>query len=856
MFVICWPDTQIYQIGTNVATRASIAQSGASRTASMYDLNKIFPWLSIRSKLIIAFTGLSIIPVALVGLHGIFSNVKMMKDIAYENLSHDVHIIRRNTSNFLSGVDADLRLIRNFSSFRRLELVLERSPFPVEHRSLQQLTDELLAFAESKNIYYQVRLLNGQGDELLRVESESSSDQRRVYRSAERSDLNQSRESYYSLLVENLRQDEIIFAAAELSDRNNNRVPVISFAMPINGAERRLGILIANVYAKDLFQAVEAGRHLDVKGKVVLVNNEGHYLYHSDKKKEWNKLLASREEDNLARDYPSEVTAAILSGKEGIFTDAGGEIISYGPLFYEQKALLNNEGVAGLSLPFFVFEALHEDVVLGPAWSFAWTFGGFLVLFLGTSVGLGLLATRQFTRPIADLQQGAEIIARGNYGHRLDVKTHDEIEKLGEQFNLMARSLEEHEREIQRHRQGLEVLVQQRTRELTEEKTKLKAILDNVPNAFVLLDEEYRIVTASATFAAVTGLQIQDVRGKDCADVFCKNGFCKKCVSRQAVSTGRIASHIDMVASDHGAERFIEHTAIPLHEDGHIKSILEIITDVTERKRFEQHLLQTERLMATGEMSALIAHEFRNSLTSVKMILQLQSESKRRNASEKKSLTVALNSIHHMEQIVAELLSFARPTPLQFQATNVTSVIHESLSFVEPHFMRQRIQLSKSLDSSLPLLLLDSQRFKETLVNILLNAVQAIETKPERQKQEVVSVTAKRTFLRETLRDFTFNHLLDGQRTNNREDGREIVLLKGSECAVVSISDSGPGISKGLRERIFDPFFTTKANGTGLGLPMVKQTVHAHGGIVNVKCSRGQGTTFSIFLPLSNGARR
>ncbi|MEK6566826.1 MAG: ATP-binding protein, partial [Bacteroidota bacterium] len=185
-----------------------------------------------------------------------------------------------------------------------------------------------------------------------------------------------------------------------------------------------------------------------------------------------------------------------------------------------------------------------------------------------------------------------------------------------------------------------------------------------------------------------------------------------------------------------------------------------------------------------------------------------------------------------------------------------TAIINESLNFVESHFMRQRIRLNKFLDSGLPFLPLDSQRFKETLVNILLNAIQAIEGKEMRTEEEVVSVTAKRTFLRETLRDFTFNHLLDGQRVKDADDGQEIVLLKGIECAVVSVSDTGPGIPENLAERIFDPFFTTKVNGTGLGLPMVKQTVHAHGGIVTVRSSKGQGTTFNIFLPLRNGERQ
>src|SRR5574341_527893 len=105
----------------------------------MASLNKIFPWLSIRSKLIIAFAGLSIIPVALVGLHGVFSNIKMMKGIAYENLSHDVHTIRENTANFLTGVQADLRLIRHFSSFPKLNRILEHSSATSEQQELRQL---------------------------------------------------------------------------------------------------------------------------------------------------------------------------------------------------------------------------------------------------------------------------------------------------------------------------------------------------------------------------------------------------------------------------------------------------------------------------------------------------------------------------------------------------------------------------------------------------------------------------------------------------------------------------------------------------------------------------------------------
>ncbi len=540
----------------------------------------------------------------------------------------------------------------------------------------------------------------------------------------------------------------------------------------------------------------------------------------------------------------------LLSGKEGIVTEGVDEIISYAPLFPARSEAKEGLMIADLSLPFYVFESVPKDVILGPARSFAWIFAGFLILFLVTAIGLGLVATRQFTKPIAALQDGAEIIARGNYQHRLRIETNDEIENLAAQFNAMAASLEAHDQEIQQHRLKLEEMVRLRTRELTEEKTKLQAILDNVPSAFVLLDREFRIQTASAAFAAVTGLQLANVRGQDCAAVFCNKGFCEQCVSRQAVATGHITAHVDHVARGKQRERFIEHIAIPMKEDGEITSILEIITDITKRKQLEEHLIRTARLAAAGEMSALIAHEFRNSLTSVKMILQLQKELTSRSQSEKKSLGVALNSIFHMERVVTELLNFARPSPLEFRMEHLSAIIHESLSFVEPHVNKQRIHLHKSLDTTLAPMAFDVSRFKEALVNILLNAIQAIQSKHSRNGREEVTISAKKVVLWKTLHDVAFpTSVEDSQDKTIPRNGQEIILRKGMKCVLIEVKDTGPGIPRNLLRRIFDPFFTTKANGTGLGLAMVKQTVHAHGGIVEVQSARGRGSSFRIYLP-------
>jgi len=815
-------------------------------------INKIFPWLSIRSKLIIAFVGLSIIPLVLVGIHSIFSNVQMMENNAIENLNHNVNTIREKTANFLANIESDLHTLRNSTLFETYVKKMELTPLEPDNILVKQISAELLSFCQTKMIYYQIRVIDDNGNELLRIENNSVTDSLPGFSITPQSKLRNARETYYFIMVNNLLRDQIAFAPAELVDQNNEVIPIISFAMPLFGATHRVGILIANVYAKEFFHVIESRPHLEDGGKVVLTRTDGNYLYHSEKKKNWNKLLASKEVDNLHYDYPSAIVAQLLSGNEGIISEGIDEIISYGSLFQNPVFSASGRVASGLTSKFFVFESVPKDIIMGPVRSYAYTFTGFLALFLVIAIGLGLLATRQFTKPILALQRGTEIIAEGNYGYRLQVDTHDEIEKLAAQFNSMAASLEIHTQEIQEHRTKLEEMVKKRTGELTDEKMKLQAIIDNVPSAFVLLDKDFRIRTASAAFSAVTGFHLEEVRDKNCDEVLCNNGFCQECICRIACQNGKIESHVDRAINNKGEERFIEHIAIPMKEAGEITSILEIITDITDRKRLEQHIIQTEKLMAAGEMSAIIAHEFRNLLTSVKIILQLQNESVRLSRNEKTSLAVALNSIDHMENIVTELLNFARPKLMEFREQSLNNLVNESLAIAQMQINKQGITVKKKLDPSLQPLLLDATHFKEALMNIFLNAVQAFDYNTDKAKKGEIIINVKKTRIQKTLRDFSF--VEDINNKDDKQIGKEIIFKKGTECAVIEIADTGVGIDRIHLKRIFDPFFTTKPNGTGLGLPMVKRTVNAHDGIITVVSRKSQGTRFNIYLPLSIGA--
>ncbi len=827
----------------------------------MFELNKLFPWLSIRSKLIIAFVGLSILPIILVGIYGIISNTKSMKDTAVQNLDHDLSLIQENTANLIVNIERDIMLIRNSYLNDRIRLDLNNRTYSSDGNNINLLDNELLSFAGTRGIYYQLRIVDEDGNEIAHIRSNSAGDFGKSYNVLPVNELRHVPQIYYFLMIKNLSKNQIALAPAELRGSDDKLVPVISFAMPLFLKDKKVGILIADVFVKNLFMSLQTYKSLNPSEKIILVSGDGHYLYHSLKKKNWNKLLAGKDEYNLQHDYSEKVAGQILSDQKSIIKNGNDDIILHAPLFYGYTNINQASFEQNLAMPLFLFVAVPKSVIMQPVHVYEYTFAGILVLFMVISFGLSLLATRHFTTSIAKLNVGAETITKGNYNHRVKVETRDEIEKLAEQFNLMAKSLYEHEEEIQQYKTHLEEMVSSRTEELFAEKSKLQAILDNVPSAFLLLDKDLRIQTASAAFNVITGYNIDDVKGVDCSKIFGINGFCIDCICKRAISKSKIESCVDSKIDDKQQERFIEHIAIPMRSNGEVIAVLAVITDITKRKQLENVLVKTEKLAATGEIAAFVAHEFRNSLTSIKMILQLLAESNHLARSEKKSVTVALNSTDEMEDTVTKLLNYAYPVPMNFQAAGIDKVLNESLAFVQLRFRKSRISVRKEIEPSVPSILLDSSHLKEAIINVLLNAVQSIDEKRnlmESLEQNTnganeIFISVRKVNLKKTLHDYKLEEAVGYTNIENADRSKyEIILPKGTECINLQITDTGAGIENKNISKIFDPFFTTKTNGTGLGLPMVKRTINAHRGILTVESKKGTGTTFSIYFPLSN----
>ncbi len=788
-------------------------------------------------------------------MFAVWSTAGNLVNTATRNLDQDVVLVRQRASDFLSGVETDLRFLAESYQIKELGRQLAERGAP-RYGSVSSLEAELLDFERTKQIYYRIRILDANGLDILRVQSTSGKFGIGGFAVTPRGKLSRTSEYYYVFLTRMLKKNQTAFSPAEVPNEKLGRVAVISFATPLYFHDKRVGILVADVFASTFFQVMASASPRSYSSRVMLVSGDGHFLYDSQKRRDWKKLFITTGE-SIDNDYSRSVSAKLLSGTAGIITKGIGEVVSYAPLFSKNTAPNSGDEKAGFSIPLFVIETIPKAVLMRPAYFVSFAFGAAILGVLVLSVTLSLVATSQFTRPIEELSRGAEIISGGNYEHRLKIETRDEIENLADQFNAMADSILVRDRELMDHKVSLEKEVTERTAELREQKSKLQTILDNVPSALLVLDRDLTIQSVSAALGKVTGYQPEEVIGKVCCDFFCKAGFCQKCVSRGVVLSGKSEGHLDRIVGPDGTDRFIEHFSVPMQKDGEVEAVLEIVTDVTSRKKLEQHLLKTEKLATMGELAAFIAHEFRNSLTSIKMILQLFNESDDLDRSKKESLTVALNSAYRMETTVSELLGFARPTKMDFRLSSVNHVVEESIAFVKLRAEKSRVTIENNPDVTIPDLMVDVVHLREALVNIVFNAVQAIEERnisPQslpaliRQNSSITIVT-RRTKIGKTLRDFMYVEMTETS-PDDHTDLEEIVLKKGTECVQIEIADTGPGITKTNISRIFDPFFTTKPNGTGLGLSMAKRVVNGHGGIVVVESKPGVGTRFRILLPL------
>jgi signal transduction histidine kinase len=233
-------------------------------------------------------------------------------------------------------------------------------------------------------------------------------------------------------------------------------------------------------------------------------------------------------------------------------------------------------------------------------------------------------------------------------------------------------------------------------------------------------------------------------------------------------------------------------------------------------KASREHLIQAEKLALVGKLAAGVAHSVRNPLTSVKMRLFSLERGLDLSPGQREDFEVISEEIRHLDTIVRNFLEFSRPPKPKLQNVSPSDVVDMTLVLLKHRLEIYGVDVRLLREQPLPPVDLDPEQLKEVLVNLILNACDAM---GENGRLEIYEHTGFMDPL-----------------------GR---------VAIVQLTDSGPGIPPDVAESVFQPFFSTKEEGTGLGLAIAKRIMEEHGGYIHLKPSdRGQGACFILVLPI------
>ncbi|MEA1935906.1 MAG: PAS domain S-box protein [Thermodesulfobacteriota bacterium] len=338
----------------------------------------------------------------------------------------------------------------------------------------------------------------------------------------------------------------------------------------------------------------------------------------------------------------------------------------------------------------------------------------------------------------------------------------------------------------------------------------LQSILDSSPDLVFVFNSEGAIDYVSREMREKNGSAFQQIKGKHFTGFVAPEHRDSMLEKWKEIKRGIFKPFEIEVKREDGSARNLLLISGPIK--GTDRYVV-VQRDITEFKNLEKKFYESQKLAAVGQLSAGIAHEVRNPLSSIKMSLQILEKRLKPSGNDLKRFKIAEKEVEHLEKLVRDILIFAKPGEPKKELDDINKFLGRSLAMAEKEISDKKINIQYMYDKNIPLVKFDSAMLEEAFLNIYLNAVDAME---DRGKL-----------------------LISTKLLKNKHDS-----------IVVKIEDNGCGIDEEDLHHIFNPFFTKKKYGTGLGLTQVKKIVDLHQGTVEVVSKKGKGTTVCITFPI------
>lgn len=733
-----------------------------------FNVNKLFPRLPIRVKLLVAFAGLVVVPLLVTGAFGTRETLRQIEASVTSSLDHELVTTSDRTEHFLLGAEEDLVYLAEAI----VRPALDRGGDPAS---------ALSKFVRHKAQFHQVQLLTPEGDPVAIAPA--------------RPIEGIAGGAYYAYRARILEPGRNALLPVEIRDEHATgrigTVPAFAVVHPIRDEAGAIeAIVVGEVRAANLFQTLEAGP-AGLGGSTGVVDADGQYLYHSERKRDWNTLLATRPDVNLATDLGTDLAGRILSTASGTFRGEGEMVVAARSLHFE--------GPDGR--PLRVYRAVPVAAIADPARRFLQFVGvgGFLVL--AAAMAAAVVAATQFTRPIYRLREEARRVAGGERGERLDIETNDEIEDLAVDFSEMADRLHE-------HRLELEEKVAARTADLREAHAEIEEILAHADEAILRLDADGRVRVWNRGASAIFDWSREEAVGRRLGDLL---GVEAGEASPLGVREGRgILRRRDGEAVEVGVNHGEIHGP-----DGENLGYTVVIRDETRQRELERQMLRSERLAAAGRLAAGVVHEINNPIGIIVNridCMDVEMDERCETCAPRGDLAVIRQQAERMGAVARRLLAWAREESEEREPVDVNDLVDGVVAFLGSEARKRDLVLSRDLAPDLPTVRANSQGVESVLLNLALNAIDASEP-----------------------------------------DGMVTIATRanGGAAVEIEVADQGCGIAPEDLDRIFEPFYTTKVQprGTGLGLAVCQGFVQSHGGEIRVESEPGRGSRFVVVLP-------
>ena len=506
--------------------------------------------------------------------------------------------------------------------------------------------------------------------------------------------------------------------------------------------------------------------------------------------------------------HPNYPVAAlsVRHGKSGYVdtTNVGGarKVMAYAPIVYKKGEYAQHGIFGGVTIGF------QTDLFHEPARTAARIIHDQMrshlaksSLILSLTTLLALLAawwiSRSITRPLAMLTEQTRAIAMGSDSSRVAIDSRDEIGELASDFNRMAEELES------RNSRLLETLsaLDRSREEVTGERNFMEGVVNSISSAILPFSPQGVLISMNTNSVKILGDKV--VPGMHYSEIF---SDWPDIVARiEETVAGRTEFGRKPFSS---GQKHYDIGVFPIGQKME-QGITVTIRDETEKEQMRQEMTRMDRLASLGRLSAGIAHEIRNPLTGITLLLDDLHDHPSFDSETKGLMSRALAEIERVEKLINSLLNYAAPPGSEFRIASLNALVNETLLFFRKVCEKSGVALESTLQE-MPDFCFDPEKIRQVLLNLLRNSLSAS------GENGTIRVTTSAT----------------------------------ADSALLTVSDNGQGIAADDLPLVFEPFFTASSGGTGLGLSISQRIIEEHNGRIEVTSEEGCGTTITITLPL------